>query len=234
MADKPTGFFPVSYHFLEDPETFLIMREFAEKGILAWLILLSMGHKRNGFIYHDIKNLARILRSYKIMKRQPGDPHKKGVPKILQFFIEIGWLQENPAKSRLKPGEKSAFYLRSYEKYRLPETKNTENVDKKNGTVFGLKIKIKNKNKSKETILPEWLDPQDWQDWVEQRINIRKPLTPKAVTLSLNKLTTLRDRGNDPKAVIEQSIERGYTGLFQVNGDSKPTPPLPRYMTQKI
>jgi uncharacterized protein YdaU (DUF1376 family) len=66
--------------------------------------------------------------------------------------------------------------------------------------------------------LPDWLPAQAWQDWHDYR-NSRKGWTAKARNLSLASLTKLRAKGHDPTAVIEQSIERGWTGLFPVNGD---------------
>lgn len=63
--------------------------------------------------------------------------------------------------------------------------------------------------------LPDWLPPSVWQDWHSYR-NARKGWTAKARQLSLATLSALRDDGHDPKAVVEQSIERGWTGLFEV------------------
>jgi hypothetical protein len=67
--------------------------------------------------------------------------------------------------------------------------------------------------------LPDWLPAESWQDWHDYR-NTRKGWTPKARQLSIAKLAKLRTKGHDPTAVIEQSIERGWTGLFPVNGDN--------------
>lgn len=67
--------------------------------------------------------------------------------------------------------------------------------------------------------LPAWLDPTTWVDWHAYR-NSRKGWTQKARELSLRTLTKLRDAGHDPRAVIEQSIENGWAGLFPVRGGS--------------
>ncbi len=63
--------------------------------------------------------------------------------------------------------------------------------------------------------LPDWLPADDWEQWHRFR-NGRKGWTAHAKALSLRSLTKLRDDGHDPRAVIEQSIERGWTGLFPV------------------
>ncbi len=61
--------------------------------------------------------------------------------------------------------------------------------------------------------LPEWLSAETWEMWHDFR-NRGKGWTAQARSLSLGTLTRLRADGHDPKQVIEQSIERGYTGLF--------------------
>ena len=63
--------------------------------------------------------------------------------------------------------------------------------------------------------LPEWLTPEAWADWHGFR-NARKGWTAKAKQLSLRTLADLKTQGHDPVKVIEQSIERGWTGLFPI------------------
>jgi len=62
--------------------------------------------------------------------------------------------------------------------------------------------------------LPEWLDPQTWADFKELRLKLRRPLTAKGETLVIHKLDTLRAQGNDPKAVLLQTIENSWQGVF--------------------
>ncbi len=69
--------------------------------------------------------------------------------------------------------------------------------------------------------LPEWLPESAWHDWHAFR-NQRKGWTQKARELSLASLTKLYAKGHDPTAVIERSIERGWTGLFEPSGSSPP------------
>lgn len=67
--------------------------------------------------------------------------------------------------------------------------------------------------------LPDWLPESTWADWHAFR-NQRKGWTHKARELSLATLTRLRGKGHDPTAVIEQSIERGWTGLFELKSET--------------
>ena len=66
--------------------------------------------------------------------------------------------------------------------------------------------------------LPDWLPADVWQDWHDYR-NSRKGWTAKARALSLASLTALWRDGQDPRAVVNQAIERGWTGLFPLRTD---------------
>lgn len=73
---------------------------------------------------------------------------------------------------------------------------------------------------------PDWLPAAAWDDWCRYRRG--KTWTPKAQELSLRELGRLREAGNDPAAVIEQSIANGWRGLFPIkhaNGTSGPARP---------
>ncbi len=73
----------------------------------------------------------------------------------------------------------------------------------------------KRKGRSAPAELPEWLSADAWGAWHRFR-NGRKGWTADAQALSLRSLAALRGQGHDPQAVIEQSIERGWTGLFPI------------------
>lgn len=77
-------------------------------------------------------------------------------------------------------------------------------------------IASQSKGAAQKAALPPWLDTGAWGDWHAFR-NSRKGWTARARDLSLRTLTQLHDAGHDPRAVIEQSIERGWTGLFPVH-----------------
>lgn len=54
----------------------------------------------------------------------------------------------------------------------------------------------------------------------EHRRKLKAPLTQRAEELLIKKLEAIhRDRGHDPTAVLEQSIERGWKGVFELKGD---------------
>lgn len=88
----------------------------------------------------------------------------------------------------------------------------------------------KEPQKSRRVVLPDWMDEDVWAMWDEfRRQKSGKAWTDAAKRLSLRTLEKLRAEGQDPAAVIEQSIERGWTGLFGVKagyaGQAMPVQP---------
>lgn len=80
----------------------------------------------------------------------------------------------------------------------------------------------KSKSKTqKPPALPAGVSDELWGQWVETRRLLKAPLTSRGAELLVGKLERLIAEGNDPKAVIEQSIERGWKGFFPIDGDRK-------------
>lgn len=72
-------------------------------------------------------------------------------------------------------------------------------------------------------------------DFIEFRKQIKAPLTEKALTLSFNKLDKLANTDDDLKiSIINQSIERGWRGLFEVKETAKPASSASDYDIQDI
>lgn len=76
---------------------------------------------------------------------------------------------------------------------------------------------LKKTKPSAPAALPGWVPPDLWSRFCEMRKAKKKPLTEFAETLAIKELERLRDEGNDPAAVLEQSIFRTWDGLFPVN-----------------
>jgi hypothetical protein len=63
-----------------------------------------------------------------------------------------------------------------------------------------------------------------WKSWVDYRKEIKHKLTPRTAEAQLKKLLELNSQGHKPINVINQSIENGWQGLFEVkNGTYKPS-----------
>lgn len=74
---------------------------------------------------------------------------------------------------------------------------------------------------------PEWIPAEPWTAWLEVRRKKRVPNTDEALRLTVRDLEKLRGAGHDPQAVLEQSIKRGYTGVFEVKADQSALALLP-------
>lgn len=62
--------------------------------------------------------------------------------------------------------------------------------------------------------LPAWLPKAEWDRFVAKRKEIRKPLTGKAAKDLLSRLNRFREQGFDLAAIIRDSYENGWAGLF--------------------
>lgn len=72
--------------------------------------------------------------------------------------------------------------------------------------------KEKDKEKDKES-LPEWLDKKAWSEWVQHRKELKKPLTKSTIT---KQLAFLEKDILIHIAIINQSIQNGWAGLFDL------------------
>ena len=62
--------------------------------------------------------------------------------------------------------------------------------------------------------LPEWVPGEAWAGFVAMRKHERHSLTPRAAKLVLSELGRLRDAGQDPGAVLDQSTRQGWRDVF--------------------
>ena len=71
----------------------------------------------------------------------------------------------------------------------------------------------------------DWLPP-NWKIYIEHRKESSKPLTATAQTAAIEKLSRWKAEGKDIAAIIQQSVENGWSGLFEVKqgvGQGKPS-----------
>lgn len=73
--------------------------------------------------------------------------------------------------------------------------------------------------------LPDWLDREDWQSWVADRKDRKKPVTEEGAKRQLHQLAGYLAEGHDPGAVIANSIAGAYQGLFPPRGLTRAGPP---------
>ena len=67
--------------------------------------------------------------------------------------------------------------------------------------------------------LPDWLPRESWDAFKQHRVRLRAPMTPHAENLAIKELAKIVDGGGNAVAVIDQSIVKGWKGLFTVKAD---------------
>jgi hypothetical protein len=72
--------------------------------------------------------------------------------------------------------------------------------------------------------IPEWISKDLWSDFREFRIRIKAPLTDRATKNIISELEKFRNEGQDPEAIINQSITRGWRGVFKIKGGGDDCP----------
>lgn len=78
---------------------------------------------------------------------------------------------------------------------------------------------VRTESAASPLVLPEWLDPDLWAEWVKHRKEKKCPMTNSSAEKLIAKLATFREQGQSPKAVIDHSIAGGYQGLFAPRTD---------------
>lgn len=63
-------------------------------------------------------------------------------------------------------------------------------------------------------VLPEWVSEQVWADYLDMRKKKRAKPTYRAMELVIGELGKLKEAGNDPNAILRQSIMNNWTGVF--------------------
>ena len=70
---------------------------------------------------------------------------------------------------------------------------------------------------------PPWVPAEPWADFEAMRKQQRKPLSDAGKRLAVKALDALRQKGQDPQLVLEQSVMRCWLGLFEVKPEFRST-----------
>lgn len=82
----------------------------------------------------------------------------------------------------------------------------------------------KSKVNTEAPVAPVWLPKTAFEEFEKHRKAIRKPMTALAKSKLIAELSRLKAAGNDPTAVLEQSIRNGWTGVFPLRVDAGSPP----------
>ncbi len=65
--------------------------------------------------------------------------------------------------------------------------------------------------------LPDWLNKETWDAFLEMRKGKKATPTPHAIVLLINELEKFKLAGDDPNEVLNRSIMNGWKGVFPLN-----------------
>lgn len=83
-----------------------------------------------------------------------------------------------------------------------PIPKTTKNTTK---TTTDIVVK-----KSEDPLLPDWLNKEIWEEWIEHRKSIKKSLTPLAIKRQINTLEKYKDQHEE---LLGEAIEKGWINI---------------------
>lgn len=67
-------------------------------------------------------------------------------------------------------------------------------------------------------MIPDWMPKEAFDAYLAMRKTIKKPATEYAIKLVIGKLDGWRLEGYDVEAILNQSIEMSWQGVFPVRG----------------
>lgn len=197
---------------LDDPMIYSLMTEFGSDGYLVffgvlekysrefspengWKLVIKLSFFRGKFLISQNK-IKKIL--HKIPKWDvafTGNDVSIYIPKFIQL-LDNYTRNTNP----IKQDETCKSLASDWQETCQPLKKKEE--------------RIKNKEEHIAISIPEWIKKETWDSFIEMRKSISAKPTPKAIILLISKLERLRNEGNDPQKVLEQSIMNNYKGVF--------------------
>lgn len=194
----------------------------------AWIDLLLMAnHDDNTFLFDgrfiDLEKGSFITSEHKLMERWGWSKSK------VRLFLNE--LQKQQMIVKNSDQKKTTITICNYSVYQDSETTERPLKDHSKTTERPLKDPNKNdkectKNEKKDIYseLPTELH-EPLKRFLEHRKKLKKPMTDYAIELMLKKLIKLS--GGDvrvSKNILEQSIERGWAGIFEIKNQASTNP----------
>jgi len=90
------------------------------------------------------------------------------------------------------------------------------NLDSPPGNTQSKVKESKVKNTIGSLTLPDWIPEKTWEEYLEMRKRIKKPLLEKSFPRVWKELDRLRGMGNSSEAVLNQSIINTWQGVFEI------------------
>jgi uncharacterized protein YdaU (DUF1376 family) len=162
------------------------------------------------------KRLEDIYRLIRATTRQ----EKLAVDIVVgEFFTEseLGWRNKRADEEILKSKEKSEKAAESANmRWHRPGNANAMRTHSEGNAPNNQEPITKNQRTKPRTAfaVPAWVPRDEWLSFEETRKKARKPMTDRARELVIAELEKLRAVGQDPAAVLSQSIRKGWLDVF--------------------
>jgi len=130
-------------------------------------------------------------------------------------------LFENDGKITIKTTNKYSiitvvnFTAYQVEKYKTNQQNNQQLTINQPSTNQQLTTNKNEKNEPKPSFSPpEWIDEKKWQDFIDMRIRIKKPMTERAKELAIGKLEKIKEDGFDPNESLDNSTFHDWQDIY--------------------
>jgi len=204
----------------------VLQSRFGNDGYAFWFKLLEKLASTDGH-YLDCQNPTK----WQLLLAKAGVNEITGV-EIMKLLVEMEaidrelweskliWCQklvDNVADVYKNRGRNSPLKPISTNGYGLTTEKKAITTD--DSTQSKVKESKVNKVNKDIYLIPEFIDKDTWEAFLEMREKKRAVPTERAKRLLVEELEKLKGEGNDPNEVLKQSIMRNYTGVFPVKED---------------
>lgn len=156
--------------------------------------------------------------------------HTESIAIVLREYFERtddGWIHHRANKEIAKAGDKSEKASASA---KARWSKNDANAlptqSESNATHNTLPITQDTEHKTQKKkatvvafVLPDWIEKETWDAFIQMRKRIGKPPTDYALKLIVDKLVRFKANGQDVKQVLEKSITSGWQDVFEIKGN---------------
>lgn len=208
---KETFYFPHDYNARNDRKLVRVLMELGLSGIGAYWCVVEMLYEEGGYLNcsdipmiakelrMQVRTLENLIENFGLFEQTEEHFYSSSVLFRLSKRIARSDAARNSALSRWNSGANAM------------RTQCEGNA---------IKDKIVKDKIVKDIItptpLPDWLDKEIWEAFLEMRKKIKKPLTPYAEQLAIKKLEKFRADGEDAQEILDRAIIGSWQGIYSL------------------
>lgn len=151
--------------------------------------------------------------------------HSESIAVVLREYFECtdeGWIHHRANKEIAKADDKSQKASESAKaRWRKPKNANALQSQSDSNATQDTRHNTQDtqhkRNVTKVTVVvPDWIDQETWDAFIQMRKRIGKPPTDYALKLIIDKLDKFRSKGQDVNTILEKSITSGWQDVFEI------------------